>query len=117
MPGSQSRNIVNIVRIIGSRAMKIALGFPPYNRKGGIERIFAELGAQFARRGHDVHFYAHSWTDVTGDGARFHPVSILPWPSYLRPVTYAFATRRLRRAAGYDILQLASGCGAFQDVI
>ncbi len=97
--------------------MKIALGFPQYNRKGGIERIFAELGAQFARRGHDVHFYAHSWTDVTGDAARFHPVPILPWPSYLRPVTYAFATRRLRRAAGYDILQLASGCGAFQDVI
>jgi UDP-glucose:(heptosyl)LPS alpha-1,3-glucosyltransferase len=97
--------------------MKIGLGFPQYNRKGGIERIFAELGAQFQARGHAVHFYAHSWIDVNGDRASFHRVPILPWPSYTRPVTYALATRQLQARGAVDILQLASGCGARQDIV
>lgn len=98
--------------------MQIALGFPQYNRRGGIERVFAELGSQFARRGHKVYFYAHEWTDMPALAPLFQQVPMIARPALIRPFTYALAMRRMRRKTNrHDILQLSSGCGMIQDIV
>lgn len=83
--------------------MRVALVRSRYAASGGAERYIAQLIGGLAAAGHEVHLYAHRWTDVP-PGVTIHRVPVLPWPAFLRILSFAWAVHRMARRGGFDLV-------------
>ncbi len=84
--------------------MRIGLIRQRYAASGGAERYVGHLLARLAEAGHEVHLYAHRWTDVP-PGVAVHRVPILRAPASLRVLSFAWAAHRMSRRGGFDLIQ------------
>jgi UDP-glucose:(heptosyl)LPS alpha-1,3-glucosyltransferase len=62
--------------------MRIAFVVERYHRRGGHERVVAELAERLATT-HDVHVHAQEWADVRSEAITFHRIPHLARPSFL----------------------------------
>jgi len=70
--------------------MKIALGMRDfYSAKGGAERSITELMVFLARKGHEVHIFAHQF-DSLDDSIFLHRIPLIPFPKSLKVLSFAF---------------------------
>ena len=83
--------------------MKVALIRQRYAASGGAERYVAQLVAALTDAGHDVHLYAHRWTDVP-EGVTIRRVPVLPAPAFLRVLSFAWAAHRMTRRGAFDLV-------------
>lgn len=83
--------------------MRIALIRQRYAMSGGAERYLAQLIAGLAGAGHDVHLFASRWTEPP-PGVTLHRVPILPGPAFLRILSFAWASHRMTRRGGFDLV-------------
>ena len=83
--------------------MKIALIRQRYAGSGGAERYVAQLLAALAAAGHEMHLYAHRWTEMP-PGIVVRRVPVLRWPAFLRILSFAWMAHWLTREQGYDIV-------------
>jgi UDP-glucose:(heptosyl)LPS alpha-1,3-glucosyltransferase len=88
--------------------MKIALSYPGFHRRGGVERIILECGLFLSKRGHEVTVFANEW-DEEFENINYHKVEMQQKPWFLRPNSYfKNATHELSKA-DFDILN-THGC-------
>ncbi len=90
--------------------MKIALVRKAYTPYGGAERYLGQLIARLCDQGHEVHVFAHRWDadpKKEREGKRastFHRVPMMPGPSFLEALSFAFFSERLLREESFDII-------------
>jgi UDP-glucose:(heptosyl)LPS alpha-1,3-glucosyltransferase len=85
-------------------AIRVAVVIPNYGLVGGAENLVFELTERLARRGpYEIHVLANRWR--AGEGrVRFHRIPIIPFPRWMKPVSFAaFAARSLTQGR-YDIV-------------
>ena len=84
--------------------MKIAVVIPKYGLVGGAEGFACELTEQLAvRPGFEIHVFANRYRPG-GAPVVFHKVPILPFPRFMRQISFAwFAGREIRRG-GFDLV-------------
>ncbi len=83
--------------------MKVAFVVEQYHRRGGHERVVAELAERLLAH-HEVHVLARDWSDVRRRGIIFHRVRAATRPSFL---AYAHFTAQSTLAAlhgDYDVV-------------
>jgi UDP-glucose:(heptosyl)LPS alpha-1,3-glucosyltransferase len=83
--------------------LKVALIRQRYAPSGGAERYVAQLVAALTDAGHDVHLYAHRWTDVP-QGVTIRRVPVLAAPAFLRVLSFAWIAGRMSRREAYDLV-------------
>lgn len=83
--------------------MRIAFVRKNYTPYGGAERYLAQLMERLLQEGHEVHVFAHRW-DGKGRGPLFHRVPLVPSPSFLEALTFAFFSRRLLEQESFDVI-------------
>ncbi|MGD0267278.1 MAG: glycosyltransferase family 4 protein [Candidatus Methylomirabilota bacterium] len=83
--------------------MRIALVRQRYAAGGGAEGYVARLLESLSAAGHEVHLFAHRWTGVP-PGVTIHRVPVVPAPAFLRILSFAWATRRMTRRGGFDLV-------------
>jgi len=83
--------------------MRIALIRQRYTGSGGAERYVAQLATGLAAAGHEVHVFAHRWSDVS-PGITVHHVPMARAPAFLRVISFAWAAHRMTRRGGYDVV-------------
>lgn len=84
--------------------MKIATVIPKYGLVGGAEGFAYELTERLAEReGLEIHLFANQWrsgnTSIT-----FHKVPIIPFPRFLRPISFAYFSNKWIRLKDYDLV-------------
>ncbi len=84
--------------------MKIAVVIPKYGLVGGAEGFAYELTERLAEReGLEIHLFANQWrsrnTSIT-----FHKLPIIPFPRFLRPISFAYFSDRWIRSNDYDLV-------------
>lgn len=84
--------------------MKIAVVIPKYGLVGGAEGFVYELTERLAEReGLEIHLFANQWrsgnTSIT-----FHKVPIIPFPRFLRPISFAYFSNKRIRLKDYDLV-------------
>jgi UDP-glucose:(heptosyl)LPS alpha-1,3-glucosyltransferase len=84
--------------------MKIAVVIPKYGLVGGAEGFAYELTERLAEReGLEIHLFANQWqsgkTSIT-----FHKVPIIPFPRFMRPVSFAYFSNKRIRSKDYDLV-------------
>ncbi len=91
--------------------MKIALVRKTYSPYGGAERYLAQLIDRLSQQGHEIHVFAHHWETNDQDHLRgrekslvFHRVSLIPSPSFLEALSFAYFSRRLLEEGTFDII-------------
>jgi UDP-glucose:(heptosyl)LPS alpha-1,3-glucosyltransferase len=92
--------------------MKIAFVRKAYSPFGGAERYLAQLIQRLGREGHEIHIFANRWEeseqDARGEGkerrATFHHVPMVPSPSFLEALSFAFFSKRLLQEKEFDII-------------
>ena len=84
--------------------MKIALIRQRYAAGGGAERYVAQLLDRLSAAGHEVHLFAHRWTDVP-PGVSVHRVPVVSAPAFLRVLSFAWAAHRMTRRGPFDLVQ------------
>jgi len=86
--------------------LKIALINRKYSPYGGVERYLAMVIQRLIERGHEVHIFAHEWDkgEAGSSGEVVHPVPILPGPSYVNVLSFAYRVRRLLVKENFDIV-------------
>ncbi len=90
--------------------MKIALVRKAYTPYGGAERYLGQLIARLGDRGHEVHVFAHRWNEngkkerERGKAFAFHHVPVVPNPSFLKALSFAFFSKRLLQEESFDII-------------
>ena len=84
--------------------MKIAVVIPKYGLVGGAERFAYELTERLAEReGVEIHLFANQWQ--SGDTSiEFHKVPIIPFPRFMRPISFAYFSNKLIRSEDYDLI-------------
>jgi UDP-glucose:(heptosyl)LPS alpha-1,3-glucosyltransferase len=99
--------------------MKLALIGRKFSSSGGVELYLQRLLAVLARRGHEVHLFAESWTEEPS-AIRFHPVPA-EGSRAVRPLLFAEAVKRevsqqafdcvfsLERTIGQDVYRAGGG--------
>ncbi|MCX5906577.1 MAG: glycosyltransferase family 4 protein, partial [Deltaproteobacteria bacterium] len=91
--------------------MKIAFVRKTYTPYGGAERYLSQLIQRLGREGHEVHIFANRW-EVKGKGVRsgeerdpiYHHVPVVPSPSFLEVLSFAFFSKRLLQEERFDII-------------
>ena len=91
--------------------MKIAFVRKAYDPYGGAERYLSQLMERLWLQGHEVHVFAHRWESGHPDESRadpggpiFHRVSMIPSPSFLEALSFAWSSRRLLQEQTFDII-------------
>ena len=89
--------------------MKIAFLRKQYTPYGGAERYLDRLISRLMEMGHEVHMYAHRWDPPSarpagGPRPSFHKVPVIPMPSFLEALSFAFLSRRLLQETHYDLI-------------
>jgi UDP-glucose:(heptosyl)LPS alpha-1,3-glucosyltransferase len=92
--------------------MKIAFVRKAYSPFGGAERYLAQLIHRLGQEGHEVHIFANRWEENRKDGrekgkertAIFHHVPMIPSPSFLEALSFAFFSERLLQGERFDII-------------
>lgn len=84
--------------------MKIAVVIPKYGLVGGAEGFAYELTERLAEReGLEIHLFANQWrsrnTSIT-----FHKLPIIPFPRFLRPISFAYFSHKGIRSNDYDLI-------------
>ncbi|MFO7985884.1 MAG: glycosyltransferase family 4 protein [Desulfatiglandaceae bacterium] len=84
--------------------MKIAVVIPKYGLMGGAEGFAFELVERLAgRRGLKVHVFANRWRSGPAP-VIYHRVPILPFPRFLRQISFAWFVHRFVRAQHFDVI-------------
>jgi UDP-glucose:(heptosyl)LPS alpha-1,3-glucosyltransferase len=83
--------------------MKIALVRKVYTPYGGAERYLSQLVGRLCTQGHEVHVFAHRW-ETNDRGLLFHRVPLIPSPSFMEALSFAFFSRRLLQEESFDII-------------
>ena len=83
--------------------MKIAFVIEDCNKQGGQERVVAELAERMCQK-HEVHVFAHSWSDLDPARITFHFVPMRSHPSFLILPTFIRGTRRVLDPNEFDII-------------
>ena len=91
--------------------MKIALVRKTYSPYGGAERYLAQLIDRLSQQGHEIHVFAHNWETKVQDHLRerkksvvFHRVFLIPSPSFLEALSFAYFSKRLLEEGTFDII-------------
>ncbi len=89
--------------------MKIAFVRKSYNPYGGAEKYLSQLTARLIKMGHEVHIFAHRWDSIAagkadGPSPSFHKVPVIPNPSFLEALSFAFFSRRLLQEESFTII-------------
>lgn len=84
--------------------MKIAVVIPKYGSVGGAEGFAYEVTERMAKHeGLKLHVFANQWqsgkTSIT-----FHKVPIIPFPRFIRPISFAYFAQKRIKTGGYDII-------------
>jgi len=84
--------------------MKIAVVIPKYGLVGGAEGFAYELTERLAEReGLEIHLFANQWrsrnTSIT-----FHKLPLIPFPRFLRPISFAYFSHKGIRSNDYDLV-------------
>jgi len=83
--------------------VKIAFVIEECNKQGGQERVVAELAERMCQK-HEVHVFAHSWSDLDPARITFHFVPMCSRPSFLILPTFIKGTRRVLNPNEFDII-------------
>lgn len=91
--------------------MKIAFVRKAYTPYGGAERYLSQLMERLRVLGHEVHVFANRWdSGKPGNGRegegdiRFHRVPMIPSPSFLEALSFAFSARKLLQEETFDVI-------------
>jgi len=90
---------------INSAAMKIAFIRNEYDPYGGAERFTELLVDLLAKRGAEIHIFAHRWTDSTETKIHFHRVRSLRWLSLFRHASFVHFVGRSIQKENFDLVQ------------
>jgi UDP-glucose:(heptosyl)LPS alpha-1,3-glucosyltransferase len=84
--------------------MKIAVVIPKFGLLGGAENFSYELCKRLAEReGFEIHVFANQWRKGNSP-ITFHKIPIIPFPRFVRPLSFAqFSYRRIHRQK-YDLI-------------
>jgi len=84
--------------------MKIAVVIPKYGLVGGAEGFAYELTERLAVRPQfDIHVFANQYRKGKAPVA-FHKVPILPFPRFMRQISFAWFTEKAIRRVGFDLV-------------
>ncbi|MDX2080507.1 MAG: glycosyltransferase family 4 protein [Terrimicrobiaceae bacterium] len=92
--------------------MRVAFAMINCNRRDGSARAVNEVAERLARRGHDVHLFARTVTDLDLDAVRWHRVPGPGWPEVADFWSYHQIVNR-RLAGGFDIVH-SIGCNTLR---
>jgi UDP-glucose:(heptosyl)LPS alpha-1,3-glucosyltransferase len=87
--------------------MKIAVIRQRYVAHGGAERYASALVQELARRGHEIHIFAHRWDGESMAAAEkiaFHRVPMVRVFSFLRAISFAFSCKKSVERAQFDVV-------------
>jgi len=90
--------------------MKIALVRKFYTPYGGAERYLAQLVERLCRQGHEVHLFASRWIPYSPNiqerksNLIFHRVPMIPSPSFIEALSFAFFSRRLLQQDDFEVI-------------
>ncbi len=83
---------------------RIAVVCPNYGLVGGAELFAFELTERLAQnKDFEIHVFANRWRAGKTVTA-FHKIPILPFPRWLRPISFALFTRRAIKIGGFDLV-------------
>ena len=84
--------------------MKIAVVIPKYGLVGGAESFSYEVTERLAvSNGFEIHVFANQW--LRGKSPIFfHKVRILPFPRFLRQISFAYFSNKLIRTEKFDLI-------------
>lgn len=86
------------------RRIKVAVVIPRYDLVGGAEGYARELSERLAvRPPFEIHVLANRWRDSKSP-VRFHKVPIVPFPRFIRPISFAVAVQRTLKKDHYDLV-------------
>jgi UDP-glucose:(heptosyl)LPS alpha-1,3-glucosyltransferase len=71
---------------------------------GGAERYMNAVVAELARRGHEVHIFAHDWDGATATGVTVHRVPMMKAFSFLRAWSFARNCRKAIERGTFDVV-------------
>ena len=84
--------------------MKIAVVIPKYGLVGGAESFAFELTERLAvRNGFEIHVFANQWS-MGNAPITFHKVPIIPFPRFLRHISFASFSNKRIRPKDYDLV-------------
>jgi UDP-glucose:(heptosyl)LPS alpha-1,3-glucosyltransferase len=84
--------------------LKIALIIDKFDsRMGGAERYARDLAEGLARRGHEVHVFCRKGRSPA-EGIVVHKVPVIPYPKYLRLLTFVWGVKRALKHDTFDII-------------
>lgn len=85
---------------------KIAVVIPKYGLVGGAEGFAASLTEQLARdSAFEIHVFANRWSKhKLQEGISFHPVPIIPFPKFLKTISFAIFAQNAIGRIGVDII-------------
>ncbi|MFC1824345.1 glycosyltransferase family 4 protein [Thermodesulfobacteriota bacterium] len=84
--------------------MKIAVVTPRYGFVGGAENFVHELTERLALMdGFEIHVLANQWDQGNGP-ITFHKVPIIPFPRWLKPVSFAWFAQKIIRSSRFDVV-------------
>ncbi|OQY15588.1 MAG: hypothetical protein B6I32_06655 [Desulfobacterium sp. 4572_20] len=85
--------------------MKIAVVIPKYGLVGGAESFAFELTERLAvRNGFEIHVFANQWS-MGNAPITFHKVPIIPFPRFLRHISFAYFSNKRIRPKDYDLVR------------
>jgi UDP-glucose:(heptosyl)LPS alpha-1,3-glucosyltransferase len=96
--------------------MRIALIYPYFNKRGGIERYLVELANQLTSK-HDVYIFCHEWDEMYAQKYKFIKIPMLKNPSFLSSFVFSIMVQLLLKNWDFDVVH-TQGANCFrQDII
>jgi UDP-glucose:(heptosyl)LPS alpha-1,3-glucosyltransferase len=84
--------------------MKIAIVIPKYGLLGGAEGFAYEITERLARHDEfEIHVFANKWRRGMSP-ITFHKVPQLPFPRFMRPINFAYLSKRRILPEDYDLI-------------
>jgi glycosyltransferase involved in cell wall biosynthesis len=88
--------------------LRIAIAIEQVNRRGGQERVIAELAPRLARH-HEVHLYCYGLEDVPLEGIQVHRVLGIPGTVGVRALWFVLASSLAIHPRRYDVVLSQGG--------
>ncbi|MBC8456453.1 MAG: glycosyltransferase [Deltaproteobacteria bacterium] len=84
--------------------MKIAVVIPKFGLVGGAEKFVYQLTEQLAfQEDLEIHVFANQWS-MGNAPITFHKVPIIPFPRFMRPISFAYFSNKRIRSKVYDLV-------------
>ena len=84
--------------------VKIAVVIPKYGLIGGAEGFAYEVTERLAKRENlRIHVFANQWRSGKAP-ITFHKVPIIPFPRFMRPISFAYFSNKRIRLKDYDLV-------------